>query len=248
MIAIATCAAILSELQRRQAYILRWQVHGATVLACDFWGRPVAVSIDGQSQWSNVSLSHAFPDVTELRKLSISHVRMSINDMRWIGSQGHLRYLSLEGCSLPEGSLLQINSLNELQLINLSYTNIRNEDLCHLGTMQDLTAILLDGTKVNTSGIRCLRNLPRLQFLSLCGTSVSDDAVPLLRRFSSLRVLRVRQTMISAQGQRDLAQSMPYVRFKSVSDMLNRRRPREEKKKPMSEAERGAATEQTSKD
>ena len=215
---------MVSELRRRQGYILTWQQHGATVLGCDFWGHPVAVSIDGQADWCDVSLSHTFPHVRELRKLSIANVTMSMDDMRWIGSQSNLTYLSLEGCSLPTGSLVHINGLQEMRLINLSHTNVTNKDLCHLSTMRNLTALFLDGTTVNASGIQSLGELSQLELLSLCGTPISDDAVPLLKRLSSLRVLCIRHTMISTHGQQDLAESMPHVRFESLSDRLDHRR------------------------
>ncbi len=167
-----------------------------------------------------------------------------------------LQRLSLSNTSVSADGLSRALEKLDLRLLTLAAQNDwRGDVLIALREAPRLTDLIILDIDLSNSDLSPLLSLKHLHQLFLSETRMSDEQLVQLSAVSSLRQL------VLDPGPSDnvldaLKACLPSCKVKRLGELkiefawgpLRFGGPREEKKKPMSEAERSAATEQTSKD
>jgi internalin A len=182
---------------------VRIEVHvGPTVVTvymddCDLNDRDLACLAKWPLRWvtlagKNLSaavLQHLRSDA-HLQCLGLHLVNRGFEarDIEPLEGKKYLRYLCLEGNSMPPSVMHRISRLTSVYILDLTGCPVTDDGLVHLVDLNPLK-LSLAGSKVTASGLKHLMPLERLRCLDLTKTAVTkDDAQQLHRALPALNI------------------------------------------------------------
>lgn len=139
-----------------------------------------------------------------------------IPESRWNTLQtiGSLERLNLKGLKLTDQNLDRLKTLSRLKSLNLSLVQgISESGITALGDLTSLNELDLSFTAADDQSIQGLARLTELEYLNIGLTRVSDKAVDALGGMTSLKLLDIRDSGITADGRRRLADSLSECRI-----------------------------------
>ena len=182
--------------------------------------------------WLKLQDGDRFAELTlaqlqELRKLDLSGLALTAEDLRKLAALENLSELNLAGSGITDLELVALAELHSLQSLNLNNVLITDAGLEHLAGMNGLqelelgnteitdvglaklahlgklSKIILDGTKITDAGLLSLAGLP-IRKLGLGRTGVTDTGLATLHGFQLEELSLYRNTNISDVGMRHL--------------------------------------------
>lgn len=153
--------------------------------------------------------AHLAP-LINLRRLDLSGTRITDGALAKLGKHSQLERLWLEETAI-DGSGLAKLLLPKLEFLSLSGAKIADDELAHLARFPALATLRLEHTAISDAGLAHLAPLTHLDnALYLAGTPITDAGLPHLALLTRLKTLDLRETAITPDGGKRIAQSLPF--------------------------------------
>ena len=160
--------------------------------------------------WSLVS------NFTELRTLSLSHVKLSTSEIAKFKRFKQLVYLKLVVPERITGVLEQLRDSNKLDNLCISNCPLSESDVRLIGTMTKLTTLDLRGTKLKDSAIPLLPT--SLESLDVRGCEITAASIAGFTRLRNLRTLSIDLRGFSNEERNQLEKTLNNVQIKVGSE------------------------------
>jgi CheY-like chemotaxis protein len=131
-----------------------------------------AVGFEAGQRPSGLDQLHAVPD---LRRLELSHTRITDRDLEIIGSLTGLEELDLEQTEITDSGLAHLKHLGNLRRLSLHGTRVTDAGLVHLKRLRSLRALSLRETGVSAQAAKALQQampLTRIDHSSLVARQI----------------------------------------------------------------------------
>mgnify|MGYP003734901189 CR=1 FL=1 len=143
-----------------------------------------------------IALLGTFP---EIEQLSLWGTPVSDDDMVYIESLKHLKFLNLSGTNVTDEGLARLASISSLDELVLGDT-FYYDGLGDLSLNNSRNYKRVPGIRVTDRGLSKIKVLPNLRVLNLRGTAVSDTGLAQFIDMRSLRRINLVETSITDQG------------------------------------------------
>lgn len=149
------------------------------------------------------------PRLNGLRRLEaiqIGNVALTPDQLRVIGNQREVGFLSLIGCEITDDDLSHLSGLSNVRTLRLNDNAIKGEGLAHISGMQKLRTLYLGMNPIAGEGLGNLAANSELRTLRLPATELNDKGVENLLDIERLSYVDLNATRITAAGYLSLAE------------------------------------------
>ncbi|MFO0905033.1 MAG: hypothetical protein U0939_18655 [Pirellulales bacterium] len=125
-------------------------------------------------------------------------------------------YLDLHGTAVTDVSVRPLGQLGNLVGLDLSGTSVTTDGADQFYRLNDIEFLDLSNTRITDNGVSICAMTGKLKVLKFDNTYTTDACMLNLRICPSLKYVSVQGTQITAQGEKDLRDSLPEVRVVGV--------------------------------
>ncbi len=201
----------------------RWRQATARCLSAIYAGRDTAATLPelagqpfaelerGYRSFLNVddSALARFPDVAELRQLSLGRTTVSDRGLGTLAAARQLEWLDLSFTPATDEGVAAFRQCGRLRQLYLEQTAVTDAALEWIGKLRELEELDLSGTKITDAGLKRLAGLARLRSLYLTNCQVTDTGLDQLRVLQRLETLDVNGTAATSAGIERLRKLLP---------------------------------------
>ena len=170
--------------------------------------RLLEVNFFGNTEVRDVDLE-GLKAARSLWNVNLSHTKITDEGLKHLIRLPKLTLLSLDDTLVTNAGLPLLKSCSELKSLGLSFSNVTEAGLTELKDMTQLEGLGLCRLGITDAGLAQLRHLTNLQSLGLDQSPIGDAGLEHLASLKNLKTLGVRTTMVTADGAKKLAKSLP---------------------------------------
>jgi Leucine-rich repeat (LRR) protein len=159
------------------------------------------VEIDLTLTWTAEEDLARIAVLTELRKITLAHVKISDLGLGQLRPLKNVIYLNCFYCEyITDGGIAYLKDWQNLEYLNVRGSEVTSRVFEHLGKMKKLKVLDVGFSRVNDDGFDALSSLEQLEELHIGGDKMSGLALPLLRLLPGLKHLDVNGSQRTDSG------------------------------------------------
>ena len=150
------------------------------------------IGIDLSSTWTTDADMARLGRLTSLRKLDLSHTKITDIGLEHLRGLPQVVDLSLHFAEyISDGGVAHIKGWTRLERLTLRGTKVTSRVFDHLKGLEALRSLDLSSTEITDAGFESLASLPHLETLAIGGNRILGPALSLLKLLPALRHLDV---------------------------------------------------------